>query len=100
MVLTFDWHYTKQQVHVYIPGYVNTALVRFKHRTPRRRQDQPYLYVIPNHGAKKQYAVRLASAALLDKDGKKCVQQVTGTFLYYARAVDSTILVALSVFRS
>ena len=32
---------------------------------------------------------------MLDKDDKKFVQQVTGTFLYYARAVDSTMLVAL-----
>ena len=37
---------------------------------------------------------------MLDKDGKKFVQQVTGTFQYYARAVDSTMLVALSALKS
>ena len=76
------------------------ALIRFKHRTPKRKQDQPYQHVIPNYGAKTQYAVGPDGTALLDKDGKKFVQQVTGTFLYYARAVDSTMLVALSVLAS
>ena len=37
---------------------------------------------------------------MLDKDDKKFVQQVTGTFLYYTRAVDSTMLVALSALAS
>jgi hypothetical protein len=32
----------------------------------------------------------------LDKDAKKYIQAVAGTFLYYARAVDSTMLTALS----
>ena len=37
---------------------------------------------------------------MLDKDDKQIVQQVTGIFLYYSRAVDSTILVALSALAS
>ena len=61
---------------------------------------QPYQHVIPNYGAKTQYAVGPDGTALLDKDGKKFVQQVTGIFLYYARAVDSTMLVALSALAS
>ena len=32
----------------------------------------------------------------LGKEDKSFIQQVTGTFLYYARAVDPTMLVALS----
>ena len=76
------------------------ALIRFKHRTPKRKQDQPYQHVIPNYGAKTQYAVGPDGTALLNKYGKKNFQQVTGTFLYYARAVDSTILVALSALAS
>ena len=37
---------------------------------------------------------------MLDKENKKIVQQVTDTFLYYARAVYSTMLVALSALAS
>jgi hypothetical protein len=33
---------------------------------------------------------------LLDNARKKCIQQIVGSFLYYARAVDLTILMALS----
>ena len=33
---------------------------------------------------------------LLSKEEKKYIQQVLGTFLYYGRAVDSTMLTALS----
>ena len=76
------------------------ALTRFKHQTPKRRQYQPYKHVIPNYGAKIQFALGPDGTALLDKDGKKFVQQVTGTFLYYARAVDSTMLVALNALES
>ncbi len=32
----------------------------------------------------------------LDKEGQKYIQSVTGTLLYYSRAVDSTMLVALN----
>ena len=33
---------------------------------------------------------------LLDKDEKKYIQQVVGSFVYYARAIDMTILLTLS----
>ena len=36
----------------------------------------------------------------LSKDEKKFVQQVVGTFLYYGRAVDGTMLTALSAIAS
>ena len=98
--LSFDWGYTKRQVHVFMPGYVNTALVQIKHRKPRKSQDQPYQHVIPKYGAKKQYTEIPDSAALLDKYGNKFVHKVTGTFLYYERSVDSTTLVDLNALAS
>ena len=36
----------------------------------------------------------------LDEKGKKRIQQIVGSFLYYARAVDPTILMALSAIAS
>ena len=95
MGLTFDWEYMKQKVHVSMPGYVNTALVRFNHITPRKPQDQPYKHVIPKYGTKNQYAEITDSAACLIKRGK-IVHKVTGTFLNYAISVDSIMLVSLS----
>ena len=79
-----------------MPGYVNDALKRFKRERPKRLQHQPHPHVPPNYGAKKQYAEEEDLGPVLGKDEIKFVQQVLGTFMYYARAVDSTILVALS----
>ena len=98
--LTFDWDYLKRQFHVSMPGYVNMTLTRFKHQTPIQKHDQPYQHVIPNYGAKTQYAVGPDGTSLLKNDNKKFVQQVTVKLLYYARALDSTILVALSALAS
>ena len=37
-----------------------------------------------------------ATVVILTKEVKKYIQQVIGTFLYYSRAVDSTMLTTLS----
>ena len=76
--------------------YVDHTLIRFKYIIARRAQYQPYQHTVPTYGARQQFSVEPDGTAVLDKDGKKFVQQVTGNFLYYARAVDITILVALS----
>ena len=94
--MTLDWDYENRKVHVSMPGYVPKALKRFAHEPPAKPQRQPYPHVPPDYGARKQYAKAPDNAPLLDAEGKKYVMQVTGTFLYYARAVDSTMLPVLS----
>jgi hypothetical protein len=83
-------------VHLSIPGYVTKALHRFQHERPVKRQNQPHQHTIPNHGSKQQYAKAESNKPELDEEKKKYIQQILGTFLFYARAVDSTMLVALS----
>lgn len=48
------------------------------------------------YGATVQYAKPEDRSRLLSKEEKKYIQQVIGTFLYYGRAVDSTMLTTLS----
>jgi len=36
--LAIDWDYTKREVHLTMPGYVNTALARFNHKAPTKPQ--------------------------------------------------------------
>ena len=79
-----------------MPGYVERALVRFGHEIPKTLQHQPHKHTIPTYGATVQYAKPEDSTRLLSKEEKKFVQQVLGTFLYYGRAVDSTMLTTLS----
>ena len=61
---------------------------------------QPHVHTPPTYGAKTQYAKEELDEPELNKNDKTFVQQVLGTFLYYARAVDSTMLVALSAIAS
>ena len=78
-----------------MPGYCKEALTRFKHEL-KKINDQPHKHVIPNYGAKIQYATKKDTTPKVGEEAKTFIQQVTGTFQYYARAVDPTILVALS----
>ena len=59
-----------------------------------------YVHVVPNYGAKVQYAADADTSRLATKEERKFIQQVVGTFLYYGRAVDGTILTALSAIAS
>ena len=85
-----------------MPGYVSKALLRFEHKKPDKIQNSPHPHNIPAYGAKVQYAEQLDESpkSKLDKAGIKYVQQVAGTLLYYGRAVDTTILPALSLIAS
>ena len=65
-------------------GYVKKALKRFNHPIPLKPQNQPYPYVPPNYGAKVQYSAPEDTSPTLSKSDKKFIQEVTGTFLYYA----------------
>jgi hypothetical protein len=94
--LIMDWDYKNREVHVSIPGYVGNALKRFKHATPKKPQDQPYPHNPKQYGQKQQFSEPEDKSPLLGKEDKKFIQEVTGTFLFYARAVDPTMLVALS----
>ena len=50
--------------------------------------------------SKKQYATEAPSTPEVDKDKKKFIQQVCGKFLFYGRAVDSTVLTPISAIAS
>jgi hypothetical protein len=94
--ITIDWDYKKREVHLSMPGYVKKALAQFCHRIPERSQHQPHKHTIPSYGATIQCAKPEDTTRLLSKEEKKYIQQVIGTFLYYGRAVDSTMLTTLS----
>jgi hypothetical protein len=52
-------------------------------------------HVNPTYGAKDQYTEDVDTSPPLDKKGKKYIQEAIGTFLYYARCVNSTMLPVL-----
>ncbi len=76
--------------------YVSEALARFQHKPPRTPQHQrPYPHIKPTYGATAQYTKDINPTPLLDKEGKKNIQEVIGTFLCYVHCVNSTMLTVL-----
>ena len=63
---------------------------------PKSKQNSPHPHVATRYGVKQQFTEEQDASPPLEKEAAKYVQAVTGTLLYYARAIDSTILPALS----
>jgi hypothetical protein len=78
-----------------MPEYVDKALKRFNHRPPAKPQHQPHPHQPINYRSTQQQPQPNDTSPLLSKEKKKFVQEVTGVFLFYARAVNSTMLVVL-----
>ena len=78
-----------------MPGYVKRALERFQHPPPIKPQYAPHRWSLPTYGKTIQHAPT-DDTPRLDAKGTTRVQSVSGTFLYYGRAVDPTLLCALS----
>ncbi len=91
-----DWDYIKRQVHLSMPGYIAKALIQLAHPTPNKPQHQPHPHTERIYGTTIQYAKKADDSPLLPTKDKTNIQQVLGVLLYYGRAVDATILVALS----
>ena len=77
-------------------NYENKALRKFQHPTPKRAQYAPHQWTLPNYGATKQLATPLDNSPPIPEEQKHRIQKIIGTFLYYARAVDCTIIPALN----
>ncbi len=69
---------------------------KYGHVAPLKPQHCPYSPHPIKYEKDNQAPSPLDDSPLLDAAGKKRVQQIVGSFLYCARAVDPTILMALS----
>jgi hypothetical protein len=78
-----------------MPGYISNVLSKFQHDAPKHPQHTPSWHVTPVNGAKTQYATKDDTPPLT---AQQCltIQKVTGSVLYYARAVDPTDLMPLN----
>jgi Reverse transcriptase (RNA-dependent DNA polymerase) len=93
--ITLEWNYTEGHCTISMPGYVEKALLRFTHQAPAKPEHAPHPWVAPVYGTSIQYAEPLDTSPALPKTGIILLQQIIGTFLFYGRAVDNTMLVAL-----
>jgi hypothetical protein len=98
--LTLDWDYKKRTVDLSMTGYIKAALHKYQHPVPARPEHAPHTWNTPIYGAKTQFVnEETTSPTLSDKDVNK-LQQLTGTLLYYAQAVDPTLIMPINVLAS
>ena len=95
--MTLDWEYQKGYVDISMPGFVTSAIQKLKY-TPRTPQYSPHKYMHFKYAAKgqRQYAKEPDTSPPLSAKETTWIQSVAGTFLYYARTIDNTLLPALN----
>jgi hypothetical protein len=93
--MTLKWDYKNRTCDISMPGYVSNMLSKFQHDAPKHPQHTPSRYVTPVYGAKTQYATEDETPPLTSKQ-YLTIQKVTGSVLYYARAVYPTVLMPLN----
>jgi hypothetical protein len=98
--INLDWDYNNKIVKLSMPNYIEEALLHFQHPKPTQAQYQPHPCNTPQYGAKVQMTDDPDNSPLLNAKEMLRIQQIVRTLLYYARAVDSTLVVPLSAIAS
>ena len=78
-----------------MPNYVTKQLHRYQHPKPDCPQFAPHHWSLPSYGKQPQL-LQINKSTTLDKTQTRLIQSISGAFLYYGRAVDPTILPALT----
>ena len=95
--ITLKWNYCQHTVELSMPKYVEHALHKFQeHRHPPYPQHSAHEWTRPVYGAPVQYAPAPDSQPILSTKETNIIQQIIGTFLYYARVIDFTMLTVLN----
>ena len=94
--ISLKWDYTQRHVDISMPGYVDKLLARFQHEHPHKPQHSPHIAPTRKFGPSAQDPVAHDTSMPLPPERIQRIQQIVGTIMYYARAVDITTLVALS----
>ena len=94
------WDYEARTCDLSMPGYIDKALHRFEHPPPSRPQDSPHPWTAPVYGATTQLEAAPDLAPPVDKKSRTRIQEILGTLLFYARAVDDTMLLAINTLAS
>ena len=93
-----DYH--NRTLDISMSGYILKQLQKYKHDCPKRSQHCPYSPLPNLCGSEAQRPLPPNKSPPLSKDYIKHKQQIIAGILYYARAVDLTVLMALSTIAS
>eukprot|EP00804_Cyclotella_cryptica_P022287 CCRYP_018106-RA/>CCRYP_018106-RA protein AED:0.35 eAED:0.38 QI:0/0/0/1/0/0/3/0/579 len=98
--IQLNWDYDLRTLDILMSRCIDKVLQRFQHSVPSSPQNGPYKPYPKKYGAAAQDPIPTDASAPLDSNGQKRIQQIVGALLYYARAVDNTILLSLSAIAS
>ena len=93
--LSIKWDYKNRHVDISMPGFIDKVLLHHE-KTPLRPTYTPHSYNTPVYGKATQYAPPPDDSEPLPPDRKLRIQAVVGSLLYYARAIDGSLLPALN----
>jgi hypothetical protein len=100
LAMTIDWDYRNHTVDISMPGYVTKALDSFQHNACGRAQHSPHAWTKPQYGSHPQLTPAPDATDLLPPSPLTRIQEFFGTLLFYGRAINSTMLVALGTIAS
>jgi hypothetical protein len=98
--IKLKWDYNARTLDISMPGYIIKQLKKYKHASPTRPQHCPYTPEPKRYGSDTQRPLPKDTSPPLSKEDIKHVQWVIGSILYYARAVNLRVLMALSTIAS
>ncbi len=79
-----------------MPKFVNKTLKKLKFKSTHKKQLAPHEWTAPIYGKNQQFAKPNGTSTPLNTEVQTPVQSVVGSFVYYGRAIDNTILPALN----
>jgi hypothetical protein len=94
------WDYNNCTLDISMPGYIKKQLQKYKHAFPQCPQHCRYAPMPKQYCSNSQHPLPPDTSPPLSKDNIKHVQQVIGSILYYACAINLTALMALSTIAS
>ena len=68
---------------------------KFQHPTLRRAQSAPHQWTLPNYDGTNQLEIPVDTSPPVPEEQNRRIRKIAGTLLYYARAVDCTMLLKL-----
>ena len=89
--LSLDWNYSLEYVDISMPKYIPAVLKKLLYVPKVSPQYSPHRHSLIQYGKQQQIAFIDLSKHLPEKEIKR-IQQIVGSFLYYARGLDYTLL--------
>ena len=93
--ITMIYNRKAKYIHHCMPGYIEKALKRFQ-RFHLKGADSPCIYTPPQYGKHTHDILPDPPSEPLNPAQIKELQEIVGVFLFYARAVDPTMITPLS----